>query len=209
MTIVDQHVMRAPVDCCFEVAADVERWPELLPHYRRVRKQPAEVVSAGMDRAPVGLGRADRRTDEGTDATDVVIVEMSAWRDFAGPLRYPTWWVSEMRIDAREPAVHYRHVDGITRGMIVKWSFEAAVPSPEHGSSHPVVESADEARRPSHQRTLVRITHAWDGPAWPLIGRFAWERVIAPHFVHVIASRTLAGVCAEAERRAGTGSTGR
>ena len=29
---------------------------------------------------------------------------LPAWRDFAGPLRYPTWWVSDMRADAAEPA---------------------------------------------------------------------------------------------------------
>jgi hypothetical protein len=59
--------------------------------------------------------------------------------------------------------------------------------------------------------TLVRITHAWDGPPWPLIGSFAWKAVIAPHFVSAIASRTLAGVASEIERResAAPGHTGR
>ena len=154
MTIVDELVMRASRDVCFDVASDVERWPDILPHYRRVRFKAPPVEGRGT-------------------------VEMAAWRDFAGPVRYPTWWVSEMRVDAEEPAVHYRHVDGITRGMVVKWSFD-----------------------PLEADTLVRITHAWDGPDWPVVGRFAWQHVIAPHFVHVIAGRTLAGVAAEAERRA-------
>jgi ribosome-associated toxin RatA of RatAB toxin-antitoxin module len=154
MTILDERFMRAPPDVCFHVAADVERWPDILPHYRRVRFQ---------ERRAFGSGR----------------VEMAAWRDFGGPVRYPTWWVSDMRADAAEPAVHYRHVDGITRGMDVKWMFE-----------------------PADGGTLVRITHAWNGPPWPLIGGFAWRSVIAPHFVSAIAQRTLAGVAAEAERRA-------
>ncbi|MGH7481518.1 MAG: SRPBCC family protein [Longimicrobiales bacterium] len=146
-------MVRAPVQACYRVAADVERWPRILPHYRWVRFQ---------DRRGFGTGR----------------VEMAAWRDFGGPLRYPTWWTSDMRVDEAEPAVHYRHVGGVTKGMSVKWSFE----------------SVDGG-------TLIRIVHEWDGPDWPLVGRFAADRVIGPHFVSAIAARTLAGVGAEAERR--------
>jgi hypothetical protein len=32
--------MRAPVDRIFPLAAEVERWPEILPHYRYVRPVP-------------------------------------------------------------------------------------------------------------------------------------------------------------------------
>jgi ribosome-associated toxin RatA of RatAB toxin-antitoxin module len=32
--------MRAPYDRIFDLAADVERWPEILPHYRYVRRVP-------------------------------------------------------------------------------------------------------------------------------------------------------------------------
>ncbi|HEX7118785.1 MAG TPA: SRPBCC family protein [Longimicrobiales bacterium] len=155
MTTIDVHVMNAPAATCFRVAADVERWPVILPHYRWVRFH---------EKRSFGVGR----------------VEMAAWRDFVGPLRYPTWWVSEMRADPDEPAIYYRHVDGITRGMVVKWAFEPR---------------ADDTTR-------VVITHAWDGPPWPLIGGFAWRRVIGPHFVSAIARRTLAGVAAAAERTA-------
>jgi hypothetical protein len=152
MTILDDLFMRAPHDVCFQVAADVERWPDILPHYRWVRFH---------DKRGFGVGR----------------VEMAAWRDFGGPARYPTRWVSEMAADADAPVVRYRHVDGITKGMDVEWSFE-----PRDGGTH------------------VRITHAWQGPGWPLVGGIAWRMVIAPHFVSAIAQRTLAGVGAEAER---------
>jgi ribosome-associated toxin RatA of RatAB toxin-antitoxin module len=156
MTILDQQFVHAPPRTCFHVAADVERWPLILPHYRWVRF-----------RTPLIDGKG--------------IVEMAAWRDFAGPLRYPTWWLSEMRVAEDEPAVYYRHIDGITRGMDVKWSFT-----------------------PENDGTRIRITHAWSGPPWPLIGGFAWQQVIAPRFVSFIATRTLRGVGAEAERRRGT-----
>jgi ribosome-associated toxin RatA of RatAB toxin-antitoxin module len=154
MTTIDERFIAAPADLCFRVAADVERWPDILPHYRWVRFH--------------------RKDDFGTGR-----VEMAAWRDFAGPLRYPTWWVSDMHVAADEPAIHFTHVDGITRRMVVKWAFE-----PRAGGTH------------------VRITHAWDGPRWPLIGPLAWRLVIGPRFVSVIAGRTLAGIGREAERRA-------
>lgn len=154
MTITDELLMRAPAPLCFRVAADVERWPDILPHYRWVKFR---------EKRGFGWGR----------------VEMAAWRDFGGPARYPTWWLSEMSCDAAEPAVFYRHVRGVTRGMDVKWSF---LPAPDG--------------------TLVRITHSWNGPDWPIIGHLAWRMVIAPHFVSAIAGRTLRGVAAEAERLA-------
>ena len=154
MITIDEHVAAAPADICFEVGADVERWPDILPHYRWVRFQRKDAFAAGR-------------------------VEMSAYRDFAGALRWPTWWVSEMTCDAAVPVVRYRHVDGITTGMDVVWSFH------EHARG-----------------TLVRIVHEWAGPRWPLIGGFAANHVIGPRFVSFIAGRTLAGVTAEAERRA-------
>ena len=110
------------------------------------------------------------------------VVEMSAYRPF-GPFRWPTWWVSEMAVlhAGARPLIRFRHIGGITTGMDVEWSFE---PAAAGGGVH------------------VRIVHVWDGPAWPLIGRLAATRVIGPVFVHGIASRTLAGLAAAAERRA-------
>ena len=160
MITVDERLVSAGADACFRVAADVERWPEILPHYRRVRFREKESFGTG-------------------------IVEMAAWRHF-GPVGWPTWWVSRMRVDEHEPAVYYSHIDGITRGMDVKWEFHA------RGAA-----------------TLVRITHVWDGPAWPLIRTFAAERVIGPHFVSAIAGRTLAGVGARAEQTTPTAQTTR
>ena len=50
--------------------------------------------------------------------------------------------------------------------------------------------------------THVRILHMWDGPGVPMVGGAAATLVIGPVFVHGIASRTLAGLAAHAERGA-------
>ncbi|HEY9505149.1 MAG TPA: SRPBCC family protein [Gemmatimonadales bacterium] len=144
MRTIDRTHVRAPVERVFQAAAEVERWPELLSHYRWVRM---------LERRPEGG-----------------LVEMAAWRPF-GPVGYPTWWVSEMRVDPASPAVYYRHVRGVTTGMDVVWRFA-----------------------PDGDGTEVSIVHQWRGPAWPLISKPAAELVIGPVFVHGIASRTLEGI---------------
>ena len=144
MRVVDEGHIRATPARVFAAAKDVEQWPAILPHYRWVRT---------LER------HADR-----------VVVEMSANRPF-GPLNWPTWWVSDMWVDAAQREVRYRHIRGITRGMDVVWR---------------VV--------PEGEGTHVTIIHEWDGPPWPLIRWIAANWVIGPVFVHGIASRTLAGI---------------
>lgn len=94
MHTVDEAVVRAPPDLVFAVAADVERWPAILPHYRWVR-----------------LVEGSRESG---------VVEMAAFRPF-GVFNWPTWWRSAMRMDAVRREVRYRHVGGITTGMEVLW----------------------------------------------------------------------------------------
>jgi len=55
--------MRAPAERVFRAAQDVERWPEILPHYRRVRfleRRPGGGLRLRTDAAP-GLGGAVAR----------------------------------------------------------------------------------------------------------------------------------------------------
>jgi ribosome-associated toxin RatA of RatAB toxin-antitoxin module len=150
MEVIDERLVHAPVRVVFDIARRVEHWPAYLAHYRHVRFR-------------------ERTADGGG------IVEMSAWRPF-GLVGWPTWWLSEMSIDDAAPSIRFRHIDGITTGMEVEWTFT-----------------------PVGDDTLVRIVHAWNGPHWPLIGVFAATSVIGPVFVHGIASRTLAGMASVAE----------
>ncbi|MEO6067261.1 MAG: SRPBCC family protein [Gemmatimonadales bacterium] len=150
MRTVDTRLIDAPPERVFAAAADVERWPERLAHYRSVRF-------------------LERTGDRG-------VVAMSAWRPF-GPLRWPTWWTSEMVIDRPKREVRYRHIRGVTTGMDVVWRLE-----------------------PRGTGTFVTLVHEWTGPPWGPLRRPAAEWVIGPVFVHGIASRTLAGLAQHLER---------
>lgn len=157
MTTVDEQLVKAPLARVFALAAEVERWPSLLKHYKFVRY-------------------VERRRDGGG------IVDMSANRPF-GIVQWPTWWRSKMQVrvpHAGSPgSIRFTHIDGVTKGMEVEWSF---------------------AETP--QGTHVRILHMWDGPSVPMVGVSAATLVIGPVFVKGIASRTLAGLAAHAEREA-------
>ena len=163
-----------------------------MPADRRLRTVDEAIVAAppermaalarDVERWPTHLAhyrfvRFRERRDDGGG-----VVEMSANRPF-GPLNWPTWWLSRMSIPAPAadavPGIRFRHIGGITTGMDVEWSF---------------------GRLPDGAGTRVRIVHVWDGPRWPLVGTVAATLVIGPVFVHGIASRTLAGLAAVAER---------
>lgn len=94
MRTLDETWVHAPPEPVYAAAADIERWPAILPHYRWVRM-------------------LERRASGG-------LVEMAAWRPF-GVVNYPTWWVSEMEQDPATATIRYRHVRGITTGMDVEW----------------------------------------------------------------------------------------
>ncbi len=154
MVTLDVGTADAPVQVTFDVVRDVERWPTHLPHYRWVKM-------------------VDRATDGGG------LVEMSANRPF-GAVNWPTFWRSEMAVDAAAHTVRFRHVGGVTTGMDVEWRL-----LPLDGGN----------------RTRIELEHLWDGPSWPLIGPFAATQVIGPVFVHGIASRTLEGLARVAAMR--------
>jgi ribosome-associated toxin RatA of RatAB toxin-antitoxin module len=156
MRTVDERLVRSRLATIFRLAIEVEWWPEHLAHYRYVRFR-------------------ERANDDGG------LVEMSANRPF-GPVQWPTWWLSQMSVQREgvkggdEPRIRFRHVEGVTAGMEVEWSFH-----------------------PAKGGTRVKVVHVWNGPPWPLVGGFAATNVIGPVFVHGIASRTLEGLAKVAE----------
>jgi ribosome-associated toxin RatA of RatAB toxin-antitoxin module len=81
----------------FDLARDITRWPDLLPHYRYVT---VRSLSSGR-----------------------TIASMSA-RRMVGRLGIPVAWRSEYRSDdgdASELRLHFLHIAGVTRGMKVTW----------------------------------------------------------------------------------------
>ena len=98
MRTLDERVVAAPALEIFRIAADVERWPALLKHYRYVRFRERDRAGGG-------------------------VVEMSANRPF-GVAHWPTWWLSQMEVhEGPSPRVRFRHIQGITTGMDVEWAF--------------------------------------------------------------------------------------
>src|ERR671937_2356736 len=89
--------MRADPRKVFGLAAGVEDWPRILPHYRWVR-----ILSAGRD--------------------DTRMVEMAARRDVVGRLGFPLRWTAIQRVHLAEMRIEFEHVGGLTRGMRVAWT---------------------------------------------------------------------------------------
>jgi ribosome-associated toxin RatA of RatAB toxin-antitoxin module len=97
-TRIERRVAADP-QIAFELAAAVEDWPRILPHYRWVRI--LERLSP------------DRR-----------VVEMAARRDVLLGLAVPLRWTAVQTLHPHEPRIEFEHVHGVTRGMQVGWTFE-------------------------------------------------------------------------------------
>jgi ribosome-associated toxin RatA of RatAB toxin-antitoxin module len=91
--------VRADQPTVFQLAAAVEDWPRILPHYQRVRV---------LDRHADG-----RRT-----------VAMAATRDVAPGLGIPLRWTAVQSVDEPTHRIEFQHIRGITRGMQVAWTME-------------------------------------------------------------------------------------
>lgn len=92
------RLMRADLEVVFSLAASVEDWPQLLPHYRWVRV----------------LGERDGQR----------LVEMAARRDVLAGLGIPLWWRAIETPDLAGRRIGFQHVAGLTRGMQVAWELD-------------------------------------------------------------------------------------
>jgi ribosome-associated toxin RatA of RatAB toxin-antitoxin module len=110
--------IRAPARTVFELARDVGRWAELLPHYRRV------TIRAHRD--------------------DRVLAQMVAERPI-GPVSLPVTWRAVCWPEGDDPddlRLRFHHVRGVTRGMDVTWHIRSV------GPDRCAVTIAHEFRRP-------------------------------------------------------------
>lgn len=94
--------IRASRDRIFDLAADVESWPEILPHYQSV----------------TALSR--------DDAHGRKIVHMAAIRpDFPLPgANFPVTWTSVQVCERELGRITFKHLKGIATGMWVEWRLE-------------------------------------------------------------------------------------
>src|SRR4051812_5143806 len=95
--------IRGDLDRIFNLAARVEDWGEILPHYRYVRVLRRE----GQQKW----------------------VTMSAWRDFI-PVTWTAIETVEPGTSGKPGRITFRHIRGLVRGMEVEWWFK---PRPDHG----------------------------------------------------------------------------
>ncbi|MGH2559464.1 MAG: type II toxin-antitoxin system RatA family toxin [Thermomicrobiales bacterium] len=95
MRTANSVIMAGDLERIVALAADVERWPEILPHYRWVT---------------LLEGGGDRKT-----------VEMAARRGRI-PVKWRA--IQEIERDGQSPVIRYRHIGGVTKGMEVAWTFE-------------------------------------------------------------------------------------
>ncbi len=92
--------IQGPQERIFELAADIEDWPTLLPHYREVTV---------LESTPDGRRK---------------VVEMAAVRDdFPAPgLAFPVRWRSVQVCDPERGEIFFKHLAGVAVGMWVVWS---------------------------------------------------------------------------------------
>jgi aromatase len=86
--------IRGDLEQIYSYAARVERWPEILPHYRDVRI--------------LEPGDTER------------LVSMQCVRAF-GWLKWPCKWTARQRLVPDEFRILFSHVSGPARGMRVEW----------------------------------------------------------------------------------------
>lgn len=87
--------MRGDLDHIVALAADVERWPVILPHYRWVT-----LLEGGGDHK---------------------VVEMAARRG-RFPVKWRA--NQDIERDGNTPIIRYHHIGGVTKGMDVAWHFD-------------------------------------------------------------------------------------
>ena len=85
----------------FRLAAELEQWPRILPHYWRMNVTEKSATHK--------------------------VAEFGAWRVFDFKLfrwRFPCKWTARQELFAEENRITFKHIRGITQGMWVEWRIE-------------------------------------------------------------------------------------
>jgi hypothetical protein len=90
--------MQAPKKRIFDLAAAIEDWPTILPHYRGV-----DILE---------------RADDGNRK----VVRMSAYRELGGKARLPVTWRSVQICEPENGRIIFKHTGGVATGMWVEWN---------------------------------------------------------------------------------------
>jgi ribosome-associated toxin RatA of RatAB toxin-antitoxin module len=167
--------VRTQPEVIFRLAAAVEDWPRLLPHYRFVR-----VLAA--------------------DGTNQRTVEMAARRDLIGRVGLPLRWRAIQTLYPSDTRIEFEHIGGASRGMLVTWTINArsaSLVARDLERSASLVASNVE-RSASLVASDVEIRHVFS-PAWPVPEDFI-RKFVGEFIVNGVARRTLAHLAAIAER---------
>lgn len=94
--------INSPIERIFQLAANIQDWPQLLPHYREVNVL------------------------EQTDGGNRKVVEMAAVRpNFPVPgLNFPVRWRSVQICEPETGKIYFKHLAGVAVGMWVVWTLE-------------------------------------------------------------------------------------
>ncbi len=147
----------------YQLAADIQDWGWILPHYRylRVTEQDGNRKTAdfGATRSFVLLRWKRRRRADDPENAPVIYAETG--------FDFPVKWQARQETFPAERRITFQHIGGISKGMRVEWRIT-----------------------PQRDRMKVVIDHDLTMKI-PIIGKWFADKIVGQLFVHPIAAKTL------------------
>ena len=147
----------------FQLAADIQDWGWILPHYRYLRVTEQEgnrrTADFGATRSFVLFRFKKRRNADDPEDAPIAYSETG--------FEFPVSWQARQEIFPGERRITYQHIGGITKGMRVEWRIT-----------------------PQRDRMKVVIDHELTMKI-PIFGKWFSDKIVGKLFVHNIAGKTL------------------
>lgn len=147
----------------YQLAADIQDWGWILPHYRylRVTEQGGNRKTAdfGATRSFVLFRFKKRRNPDDPENAPVTYSETG--------FEFPVKWQARQETFPAEKRITFHHIGGITKGMRVEWRIT-----------------------PQRDRMKVEIYHELNYK-FPIFGKWFADKIVGKLFVHNIAGKTL------------------